>query len=74
MKTRAKLYILALTATMSLFACKGGFTGEKQDSTMLNRHSMDSTAKQNAKAGTQPNPKDSVPKDDTSAGTNPLKH
>jgi len=74
MKTKSKLYILAIAASMSLFACKGGFSGDKQDSTMLNRKSMDSTAKQNQKAGTQPNPKDSVPKDDTSAGTNPLKH
>jgi hypothetical protein len=74
MKTKSKIYTLAAIISLGFAACKGGVTAEKQDSTMLNRHAMDSTAKQNQKAGTQSNPKDSVPKDDTSAGTSTLKH
>ena len=52
MKNTLKIGIALLALTSMLGACKGGFSGEKQDSTMRNKESMDSSAALNSKAGT----------------------
>lgn len=51
MKNGAKAIIAILALATSLSACKGGVSGEKQDSTMLNKQAMDSSAKVENKAG-----------------------
>lgn len=77
MKNNAKFITLAFFTAGFLTACQGGFSGDKQDSTMVDKHAMDSTANQNTKAGTLGGPKgDSSTKNDTTAGTknsNPVK-
>jgi len=52
MKNTLKTGIAILALASTLGACKGGFSGEKQDSTMRNKESMDSSAALNSKAGT----------------------
>jgi len=52
MKNTLKTGIVLLALASTLGACKGGFSGEKQDSTMRNKESMDSSAALNSKAGT----------------------
>ncbi len=44
MKNTAKLFILLVGLSSTLYACKGGVSGEGQDSTMRDRERMDSTA------------------------------
>jgi hypothetical protein len=52
MKKGLKTALLMLAAVSILSACKGGVSGDKQDSTMLDRNRMDSTSALNHKAGT----------------------
>jgi hypothetical protein len=52
MKNSLKTGIALLALASTLGACKGGFSGEKQDSTMLDKETMDSSAALNSKAGT----------------------
>ncbi|WP_460679933.1 hypothetical protein [Mucilaginibacter koreensis] len=52
MKNGFKAAIVMLATVSILSACKGGVSGEKQDSTMLDRDRMDSTSALNHKAGT----------------------
>jgi len=42
MKSKAKLLLLSIGLAGSLAACKGGVSGEGQDSTMRDRDRMDS--------------------------------
>jgi len=52
MKNKLKTGIALLALASTLGACKGGFSGEKQDSTMIDKETMDSSAALNNKAGT----------------------
>ncbi len=66
MKIFIKPAIIIFAASCCLAACKGGVSGEKEDSTMVNKQVMDSTASQNKKAGTMAADSGAGPKADTS--------
>ena len=62
---KATAALLALAASMA--ACKGGVSGEKTDSTMVNKQVMDSTATMNSKAGTMAADSNSAAKRDSNS-------
>jgi hypothetical protein len=51
MKTKGKLFILLAGLAGTLAACKGGVSGEGQDSTMRDRNRMDSISALESKRG-----------------------
>jgi len=65
MKNALKTGIAILALASTLGACKGGFSGEKQDSTMVDKATMDSSAALNNKAGTMSADSNSKVKQDT---------
>lgn len=65
MKNKLKTGIALLALASTLGACKGGFSGEKQDSTMIDKETMDSSAALNNKAGTMAADSNSAGSQDT---------
>lgn len=51
MKNKGKLFFLFACLAGTLAACKGGVSGEGQDSTMLDRNRMDSISALESKRG-----------------------
>jgi hypothetical protein len=66
MKKHIKSFIILAATAAALTACKGGVSGEKQDSTMLDRETMDSSAALNHKAGTMAADSNSAARQDSS--------
>jgi len=65
MKNGIKAGLLLFTLATALSACKGGVSGEKMDSTMIDRHARDSTSALNSKAGTMAHDSSSASKTDS---------
>jgi hypothetical protein len=51
MKNKGKLFILFASLVGTMASCKGGVSGEGQDSTMLDRNRMDSISALESKRG-----------------------
>ncbi|WP_345950754.1 hypothetical protein ABDD95_04720 [Mucilaginibacter sp. PAMB04274] len=65
MKSTIKTGLFVLALTSMLAACKGGFSGDKQDSTMLDRERNDSIARLNSETGKMAADSNSAAKQDT---------
>lgn len=66
MKNILKTGLAALSLVCMLSACKGGVSGDKQDSTMVDSQAIDSTATKNTQAGTMSADTNGSPKRDSS--------